>query len=116
MIRHDYSAEELDTPFMTLLLNIMENHHEALDGTGLFGKTAHELDMVARMACICDAFDGYSVTRPHFGDRDISINAVITRMSDEKSGHFDPKLLSLFAGMMEQHYNINQNFVDQIQK
>lgn len=86
-------------PFLNLLREIMENHHEALDGSGLFGKTADDLNLISRMSCICDSFDGWSVWRPHFGDRDISPLGVITRMETEKDGQFDKELLKLFKDM-----------------
>jgi putative two-component system response regulator len=95
----DQAARQLnanDHPFIKLTRRIMENHHEALDGSGLFKKTAPELDLIDRISCICDSFDGWSVKRPHFGDRDISPHGVITRMEDEKAGQFDPDLLTLF--------------------
>jgi len=99
IIRGTFPANMLALPFMQILLDIMENHHETLDGTGFFGKKRGDLDLIVRMACICDAFDGWSVHRPHFGVRDISPDAVIGRMETEKKGQFDAELLSLFRIM-----------------
>jgi len=96
MIRAEF-GEECDTsPFLKLLIDIVSNHHENMDGSGYQGKTADDLTTEVRMACICDAFDGYSVHRPHFGDRDISPKAVIKRMEVEKAGQFDPDILKIF--------------------
>ena len=81
---------------MNVMTDIMENHHECIDGTGFTGKTEKDLSLEVRMACICDAFDGWSVIRPHFGDRDVSPPAVIHRMKTEKAGQFDERLLNLF--------------------
>lgn len=95
-IRKEF-GEECDTsPFLQMMMDIMENHHEMLDGTGFFGKTAKDLSREVRMVCICDAFDGWSVKREHFGNRDLSPAAVIERMETEKAGQFDENLLSLF--------------------
>lgn len=96
-IIRDKFGDECDTsPFLKLLIDIMGNHHECINGTGYQGKTANDLTTEIRMACICDAFDGYSVFRPHFGDRDISPTAVIKRMEIEKAGQFDPAILKQF--------------------
>lgn len=102
IVRNHFDDAMLATPFLRILLDIMENHHESLDGTGLFRKTAGDLSLIARMACICDSFDGWRVFRPHFGDRDISADGVITRMETEKEGQFDKDLLRLFRAMMAQ--------------
>jgi len=83
-------------PFLKLMTDIMLNHHENTNGSGYLGKTADELSQETRMACICDAFDGYSVHRKHFGDRDLSPSAVIERMEIEKHGQFDDKILKIF--------------------
>ena len=78
----------------------MSNHHECLDGSGFQGKTEADLSDEVKIVCICDAFDGWSVKRPHFGDRDVSPPAVIDRMRHEKAGQFDEKLLNLFENIV----------------
>ena len=74
----------------------MNDHHEAVDGSGYQGKHEYDLTREVKMACICDAFDGWSIKRPHFGDRDTSPAAVIKRMETEKAGQFDSEILRLF--------------------
>lgn len=96
IIRSEFGDECDTSSFLKLLIDIMANHHECMDGTGYQGKIASDLTKEVRMACICDAFDGYSVHRPHFGDRDISPKAVIHRMEFEKAGQFDPDILKQF--------------------
>lgn len=83
-------------PFLMLLIDIMKNHHEAIDGSGHHKITGDHMSQEVRMVCICDAFDGYSIKRPHFGDRDISPESVIKRMEVEKSGQFDLQILEKF--------------------
>lgn len=84
-------------PFLDLLRDLMANHHEAMDGSGWLKKKGDALSLEARMLCICDAFDGYSVWRPHYGQRDISPAGVLHRMRVEKAGHFDDALLEVFS-------------------
>ena len=83
--------------FLSIVVDIMTNHHEAMDGTGFLGKKGTDLSEIARMACICDAYDGWSIQRPHFdNDRDLTPEGVLDRMRHEKCGQFDPVLLNKF--------------------
>ncbi|MCB1538879.1 MAG: HD domain-containing protein [Alphaproteobacteria bacterium] len=84
-------------PFPALLRDLMQHHHEAMDGSGFLGMKGDELSLEARMLCVCDAFDGYSAWRPHFGERDLSPNGVLNRMRVEKSGQFDAEILAIFS-------------------
>lgn len=92
--------EDIDHPFKNLLLDIMKNHHEQMDGNGYRGLTGDDLSAPVRLAAIVESYDGYSIWRPHFGDRDISPAGVITRMRDEKGeSHYDMNLFEAFAEM-----------------
>lgn len=91
---------DLQHPFIDLMLDIMQNHHEQMDGKGYLGKSGDELSLPVRLACIIESFDGYSIRRPHFGDRDVSIAGVLTRMRDEKGADlYDMSLFDAFAAM-----------------
>ena len=96
IIKSKYRNEYENDRFLKLMIDIMQNHHECVDGSGYQSKTAKDLTKEVRMACICDAFDGYSVFRPHFANRDISPKAVIARMEIEKAGQYDSVILKLF--------------------
>ena len=86
-----------DHPFLTLMTDIMRDHHEHMDGTGYQGKKAEDLSLPVRLVAIVEAFDGDSIYRPHFKDRDLSPAAVIERMKAEDAGCYDPDLLEAFA-------------------
>ncbi len=96
IIRAEFGDDCNNDPFLKILIDIMENHHEHCNGTGYLGKKTADLSQEVRMVCICDAFDGYSTYRPHFGERNISPKAVIKRMEIEKAGQFDNEILSYF--------------------
>ncbi len=98
IVNDTYGANAHD-PFLTLLRDLMAHHHEAMDGSGHMGLLGDQLSLEARMLCICDAFDGYSAWRPHFGNRDLSIDGVLNRMRFEKAGQFDADILRVFAGI-----------------
>ena len=95
---------DLDHPAIILMKDIMLNHHEQMDGYGFLGKTGNDLSAPVRLACIVESFDGYSIVRPHFGDRDISVSGVLKRMREEKGASiYDMELFEAFANMkMEQ--------------
>jgi HD-GYP domain-containing protein (c-di-GMP phosphodiesterase class II) len=84
-------------PFKDLMLDIMVNHHEQMDGGGYLGLKSDQLSMPVRLAAIVEAFDGWSIPRPHFGERDVSPDAVLNRMRTEKAGMFDRELFEKFA-------------------
>jgi HD-GYP domain-containing protein (c-di-GMP phosphodiesterase class II) len=91
-------------PFKALMTAIILNHHEQMDGGGYRGLSAEQLSMPVRLAAIVEAFDGWSIPRPHYGGRDISIPSVLKRMREEKAGFFDKDLLKAFADMkIEEH-------------
>ncbi|MCE7886322.1 MAG: HD domain-containing protein [Alphaproteobacteria bacterium PRO2] len=92
-------------PFKTLMTEIILNHHEQMDGEGYRGLSAEQLSMPVRLAAIVEAFDGWSISRPHYGGRDITIPAVLKRMREEKAEHFDEKLLKAFTEMKTEEYN-----------
>lgn len=94
----------IDHPFKDLMLDIMLNHHEQMDGKGYRGLKAGELSAPVRLAAIVEAFDGWSIPRPHFGERDTSPQAVLERMRTEKAGMFDPALFDAFAEMKIKSY------------
>ncbi|MBU0799434.1 MAG: HD domain-containing protein [Alphaproteobacteria bacterium] len=97
MARNDLPT---DHPFVQLMIDIMQNHHEEVGGGGYHGLTGDALSGPVRLACIVESFDGYSIFRPHFGNRDISVPGVLKRMRDEKGADlYDMDLFETFAEM-----------------
>lgn len=93
-------ALPFDHPFVNLMLDIMLNHHEQMDGGGYRGLTGDQLSTPVRLACIVESFDGYSIERPHFDGRDVSPAGVLKRMREEKGAAFyDMDLFESFAAM-----------------
>lgn len=96
-ILDDYFGADNHDPVLDLTRDLMLHHHEAMDGSGWLGVKGADLSLEARMLCVCDAFDGYSIWRPHFGKRDITPKGVLYRMNVEKAAQFDPEILSVFS-------------------
>jgi HD-GYP domain-containing protein (c-di-GMP phosphodiesterase class II) len=98
----DEGLGDLDHPFMALLRDVMTNHHENMDGSGHHGLKAGEISMPVRLCCIVESYDGYTIPRPHFGERDISPRAVLEKMRtepDKGAKMFDMDLFEAFARM-----------------
>ena len=96
---------DIDHPFIDLMLDIMLNHHEQMDGCGYRGLKAAELSLPVRLAAIVEGFDGWKTRRPHFGKRDITVPGVLKRMREEKGANFfDMKIFEAFAEMKMEEY------------
>ncbi len=92
-------------PFKDLMLDIMMNHHEKMDGTGHHGVEGKKLSMPVRLTCIADSYDGWRTNRPHYGDRDTSAAGVLKRIKKEKGkAFFDMKLVKVFEKMKLAEY------------
>lgn len=96
---------DIDHPFKNLMTSMMLNHHEQLDGNGTHGLTGDEISTPVRLAAIVEAYDGWRIWRPHYGDRDISSAAVLKRMREEKGAAvFDMDLFKAFEEMKLNEY------------
>lgn len=100
----DEAMDDIIHPFKNLMTDIMLNHHEQIDGKGYRGLTADQISKPVRLAAIVEAFDGWSIHRPHYGGRDTTVPGVLTRMRNEKSGFFDMDLFEAFAEMKMNEY------------
>ena len=89
---------DIKHPFKDLIIDIMRYHHEQMDGNGTHNIPANELSPPVRLVAITEAYDGWRIWRPHYGDRDISPPGVLKRMREEKGAEiFDMELFEAFA-------------------
>jgi HD-GYP domain-containing protein (c-di-GMP phosphodiesterase class II) len=85
-----------DAPFVgPIARDVIEHHHERLDGSGLYRVPAQALSTHARIAAVADAFDRRTVAT---SGRSVanSFEALRAMIAEEK-GAYDPKLLALFV-------------------
>lgn len=100
---------DIHHPFKNLMIEIMAYHHEQMDGNGTHGLPPEKLSKPVRLAAIVEAYDGWRIWRPHYGERDISIPAVLNRMREEKGAEiFDMELFEAFAEMKMIEYKNSQ--------
>lgn len=103
MVRETF--QDIEHPFKDLMIEIMAHHHEHIDGSGTNGLSGDQLSQPVRLAAIVEAYDGYRIWRPHFGERDISPPAVLEKLSSEKgAGIYDMDLLNAFTEMKLEEY------------
>ncbi len=101
---------DIEHPFKDLMLLLMRYHHEQINGGGFHGLKACDLPAPIRLASIVEAYDGWRIWRPHFGDRDISIPGVLKRMREEKGADmFDMDLFESFAKMKMMEYKASSD-------
>ena len=104
---------DIEHPFKDLMLDIMKNHHEHMDGSGTHGLKAEDLSLPVRLAAIIEAYDGYRIWRPHFGTRDITPAGVLKRMREEKGAEiYDMELFEAFAKMKMDDYKHGRTLQD----
>lgn len=104
---------DIKHPFKDLMADIMVKHHGQLNGKGQNNFPAEELSPPVRLSAIVEAYDGWRIWRPHYGDRDISVPGVLKRMREEKGEEiFDMELFEAFAEMKMIEYKNDQNKQD----
>ena len=97
---------DLEHPFKDLMKDLMLYHHEQMDCGGPLEVDAAMLSAPVRLAAIVEAYDGWRIWRPHYGDRDISPAGVLKRIRDEKGAEiFDMDLFAAFEAMKLEEVN-----------
>ena len=101
---------DIEHSFKDLMIEIMAYHHEQMNGEGTHRISGDKLCAPVRLMSIIEAYDGWRIWRPHYGDRDISIPGVLNRMREEKGAEiFDMEYFEAFAEMKMIEYNEQQN-------
>ena len=86
-------------PFLRMTCDLMRHHHEHCDGTGYLGKKIEDLNEEVRMLCICDAFDGWTIPRPHKTADQLSPDFVLNQKMND--GRFDLTILEFFQEIIK---------------
>jgi response regulator RpfG family c-di-GMP phosphodiesterase len=88
-------------PQMKVAVEIATCHHEKWDGSGYPDRIAGAaIPLSARLAAIIDVFDALSSKRPY--KEPFPPEQVVAMMQEGAGTHFDPELLSLFIGRIEE--------------
>ena len=88
---------------VTLVKNVAEGakyHHERYDGKGYpAGLAGEEIPLVARIICVCDAFDAMSSTRIYRAQ--LEDDKIIEQLESNKGKQFDPEIVDVFLKCIE---------------
>ncbi|MBV8634631.1 MAG: DUF3369 domain-containing protein [Burkholderiaceae bacterium] len=91
---------------------IARTHHEKWDGSGYpDGLQGENIPLFGRIVALADVFDAL-ITRRSYKDR-WSIEEVHTYIREQRGRHFDPKLVDILFGEMDQFIRISQELADE---
>jgi putative two-component system response regulator len=115
MERHTEIGHEIlsgsGSALLELAATIAWTHHEKFDGTGyprrLAGST---IPLEGRVAAIADVFDALTSDRSY--RQAFSIDQALQMMREERGRHFDPGLLDLFLGAIDEIIEIRGRYQD----
>jgi response regulator RpfG family c-di-GMP phosphodiesterase len=89
---------------------IAVQHHEKWDGTGYpNGLKGEEIHIFARITSIADVFDALCNDRIYRKAYDM--DTVLQYFAAEKGKHFDPELVALFLGNIDEFLEIRTTFM-----
>ena len=96
---------------LTVASTIAWTHHERFDGSGYpRGVIGEAIPLEGRIAAIADAFDGITTRRLY--KRVLPPEQAVDVMRAGRARHFDPQLLDIFLGSMDQVLSIRQKYPD----
>ena len=89
------------------------SHHEKWDGGGYpRGLRRLEIPEPGRIVAVADVFDALTsrrVYKPAF-----SVERAVEIMTDGRGSHFDPEILDLFLGNLDEALEIRERFADSV--
>lgn len=96
-----------------IMLNIVANHHELMDGSGYpRGLTAEQIPIEARIITVADIFDALTSKRPY--KTPWTIDDALTELEKMVSlGKLDPHCVKALIDEKEQTTHIVQHYLDQ---
>jgi len=98
---HPVMGEEILRPVFLdkRMLSIVRSHHERYDGTGYpDGLKGDEIDMLAQIVSVADAFDAMSTTRAYRGP--LTREAAIGELKKNSGTQFNPRIVEAFLKVL----------------
>ena len=100
-----------DMPVLSAAMIIATQHHERWDGMGYPGRLRGEdIHLYGRMAGLADVFDALGSHRCY--KKAWPLDDILQTLSAERGRHFEPKLVDLFLGNLDQFLVIRNQFQD----
>jgi putative two-component system response regulator len=102
-----------DSDLLSFAASIALTHHERIDGTGYpNGLSGDEIPIEGRIAAIADVYDALTTDRVY--RRRFSFIDSLSMMREGRGTHFDPELLDLFLGSMDEVLKVTEANADQM--
>jgi len=100
-----------DSELLRLAASIARHHHEKWDGSGYPQNLREEdIPIEGRIAAVADVFDALTSARPY--KPAWSLADAIAMLQSGRGKHFDPELVDLFLGSLDEVLDIRQRFQD----
>ena len=91
---------------------IAEQHHEKWDGSGYpYGLVGEQIHRSARVVAICDVFDALISARVY--KPALPVEQAVEILREGRGKHFDPALLDVFLGALDDFVEISRQHVDE---
>lgn len=101
--------ENSTSPLLQLAHKLALEHHEKWDGTGYpYGLKGEEISIEGRIVTIADVFDALTSKRPY--KKAWSVEEALDLLKDEAGKHFDPQLVDLFIGQIDNIIEIKNTY------
>lgn len=115
MMRHTLIGAEIighdDSDLLGLARTVALTHHERWDGTGYpEGLQGDDIPIEGRITAICDVFDALTSARPY--KKAWSEEAAVDFIKSQSAGAFDPRLVTLFLGLLPEIAQIRARYAD----
>jgi putative two-component system response regulator len=100
-----------ESPLVKLAANIAHTHHEKWDGSGYpRGLQGDAIPVEGRIAAVADVFDALTSERPY--KKAWPLEDAVALLERGRGMHFDPELVELFLGSMDEVLEIKNEFLD----
>jgi putative nucleotidyltransferase with HDIG domain len=89
-----------DMTFLDSSSKILLQHHERIDGKGYpYGLEAHEIDKLAKILAVADAYDAMTTIRPYRVDK-LTDEQAIVEFASHKNTQFDEVVVDVFIDIL----------------
>ncbi len=101
-----------DSPLVQMAATIAHTHHEKWNGSGYpLGLSGEAIPVEGRIAAVADVFDALTSARPYKAAW--TVEDAVSLMKKGRGEHFDPDLVDLFLGSMNDILDIKHQFRDE---
>ena len=104
--------ESYTSPLLKLASSIAATHHEKWDGTGYpQGLAGEDIPIEGRITAVADVFDALGTKRPY--KEAFDLETCVSILKKDRGHHFEPRLVDLFLGCLDEVVAIRDEFADE---